>query len=116
MLGSLQKKKQNMRHSLPHAIHDFLHHFCPPPLFTEAGRQENSRHLSVVDKAKGEVLIQEGSTHPYAYFLLEGAARSFYLKDGTEVNIWFAFENETVGSFQNYHNEPSRTATSTFKT
>lgn len=97
-----------MNQPLNNSIHDFLHRCCPPPLFTDAGWQEIIQHLSVVKQAKGHSLIREGSTHPFAYFLLQGAARSFYLKDGTEVNTWFAFENETVGSFQNYQNQPAR--------
>ncbi len=64
-------------------------------------------HLSVVEKTKGTILIEEGSYHNYAYFLLEGVVRSYYLKEGTEVNIWFAFEEEMLGSLQNYVGKPS---------
>lgn len=39
---------------------------------------------------------------------MKGAVRSYYLKDGVEVNTWFAFENEMVGSLHNYKNLPSR--------
>ena len=64
-------------------------------------------HLSVVEKTKGTILIEEGGYHNYAYFLLEGVVRSYYLKEGTEVNIWFAFEEEMLGSLQNYVGKPS---------
>jgi CRP-like cAMP-binding protein len=66
------------------------------------------QYLSAKQLAKGDYLVQEGQRHPYAYFMVEGAVRSFYLKDGTEVNTWFAFEDEIVGSFQNYLGQPSR--------
>ena len=65
-------------------------------------------YLSTKALAKGEYLVQEGSTHHYGYFLVRGTVRSFYLKDGTEVNTWFAFDGEIVGSFQNYLGKPSR--------
>ncbi len=56
---------------------------------------------------KGETVIEEGKYHQYAYLILHGAARSYYLKDGTEVTNWFAFENEFVGTLQNYLGSPS---------
>jgi CRP-like cAMP-binding protein len=41
--------------------------------------------------------------------VIKGAVRSYYLKDGVEVNTWFALENDMVGSLQNFKNCPSRT-------
>ena len=32
----------------------------------------------------------------------------FYLKDGIEVNTWFALENDMVGSLKNFNDNPSR--------
>ena len=90
------------------ALVAFLEHYCSSSIFDALGREEIKGHLSVGDGQKGERLIQEGKYHPYMYFLQKGAARSYYLKDGTEVNTWFAFENEIVGSFQNYLNNPSQ--------
>lgn len=91
-----------------HNIDNFVWLFCPPPLFTDTGRQDIRRHLSLVEKKKGQVLVRQGRQHPFAYILLKGAARSFYHKDGVEVNTWFAFEGDSVGSFQNYRNAPAR--------
>jgi CRP-like cAMP-binding protein len=72
------------------------------------GKEEIKKNLSIRDWHKGETLIREGHYHPNMYFLQKGAARGYYIKDGTEVNTWFAFENELVGSFQNYLNNPSQ--------
>lgn len=77
----------------------------PPHL---ASLESITPHLSLIHEEKGRCLVEEGKTHNYVYFLLEGAARSYYLKEGLEVNSWFAFEDEMVGSLQNYLGKPSR--------
>ena len=77
------------------------------PLSDEA-KEELFSHLSLLSFEKKHVLIRENQHHDYAYFIIEGAVRSYYLKDGVEVNTWFAFENDMVGSLQNFRNQPSR--------
>jgi CRP-like cAMP-binding protein len=77
------------------------------PLSDEA-KEELFSHLSLLSFEKKHVLIRESQHHDYAYFIIEGAVRSYYLKDGVEVNTWFAFENDMVGSLQNFRNQPSR--------
>lgn len=89
-------------------IERFISRYCDHLLSGQAGIAGISRHLADRQHAKGHLLVQEGQRHPYAYYLLQGAVRSFYLKDGVEVNTWFAFEGEMVGSFQNYLGQASR--------
>lgn len=69
---------------------------------------ELTKHLSISKHAKNHVLLKENQRHDFAYFVIKGAARSYYLKDGTEVNTWFAFENELIGSLNTYRDLPSR--------
>ncbi len=90
------------------ALVAFIEHYCSSPIFDAVGKEEIKKNLSIRDGHKGETLIREGHYHPNMYFLQKGAARGYYIKDGTEVNTWFAFENELVGSFQNYLNNPSQ--------
>ena len=66
------------------------------------------KHLSLVHFNKKHILIRENQRHDYAYFLIKGAVRSYYLKEGVEINTWFAFENEIVGSLQNFKDLHSR--------
>ncbi len=89
-------------------ISDFLDHYGSSSAFTEADKQVIKRHLTLLSLEKGAVLIREGQTHHHVYFLVQGAVRGFYLKEGVEVSTWFAFENEIVGSFQNYLGNPSK--------
>lgn len=67
-----------------------------------------STHLRTDNFKKKHILIRENQTHEFAYFIVHGAARCYYLKDGTEVHTWFAFENDMVGSLYNFRGEPSR--------
>ena len=89
-------------------IDGFLARYCDPRYFDEAGREKTRRHLSLRTAARGTALVREGQYHSTAYYLVQGAVRSYYLQDGIEVNTWFAFENEVVGSFQNYLERPAR--------
>ncbi len=70
--------------------------------------KEIENHLAIITLDKNHILLNENQYHDFAYFVVKGAVRSYYLKDGVEVNTWFAFENEMVGSLHNYKNLPSR--------
>ena len=65
-------------------------------------------HVRVVHHPKKHVLIKEGQRMNGMYLLVSGAARSFYLSNGIEVNTWFALEDELVGSLSNFLGAPSR--------
>jgi CRP-like cAMP-binding protein len=86
----------------------FIDYYATDQQLTQDTRTSISSHLSVVDLSKNQILIKENRRHDYAYFVIKGAVRSYYLKDGIEVNTWFAFENEIVGSLQNFKGNPSR--------
>lgn len=69
---------------------------------------ELKKHLAIAEYSKNHLLLKENQRHDFAYFIIKGAARSYYLKDGTEVNTWFAFENDLIGSLNTYRDLPSR--------
>lgn len=45
---------------------------------------------------KNEVLQEIGKTCKTIYFVMEGSARIFYLKDGLEITEYFAFKNDLI--------------------
>ncbi|HAA13494.1 MAG TPA: hypothetical protein DCE41_18095 [Cytophagales bacterium] len=55
-----------------------------------------------INIAKGKKVVRIGSYSKYAYFILKGAARSYYLKGSTEIVNWFALEGEIAVSMDNY--------------
>lgn len=65
-------------------------------------------HMEIVEYPKKQVLVKAGERHPFAYYMLKGAARSFYLKDGIEINTWFALEHEVIGSLRTFRDHPAR--------
>lgn len=88
---------------------NFIDHFAVEQELTDETKAEICNHLSILHFNKKHVLIKENQYHDFAYFVIKGAVRSYYLKDGVEVNTWFALENDMVGSLQNFKNCPSRT-------
>ncbi len=77
------------------------------PLSSET-QTEICNHLSVLHLSKKHVLIKENQIHDFAYFVIKGTVRSYFLKEGIEVNTWFALENEIVGSLQNFKGNASK--------
>ena len=86
----------------------FLDHFSKNLPLSDQTKVEIGRHLEILNLNKRHLLIQENQRHDFAYFVIKGAVRSFYLKDGIEVNTWFALENDMVGSLKNFNDNPSR--------
>jgi len=86
----------------------FIEHFSSNQQLTDNTKAEIGSHLSVLNLGKKHVLIKENQRHDFAYFVIKGAVRSYYLKDGVEVNTWFALENDMVGSLHNFKDNPSR--------
>lgn len=64
--------------------------------------------LVVLSLKKNYLLVREGQYANKAYFIVQGVARAFYMKDGKDISDWFAFDNDficAVNSF--FSNEPS---------
>ena len=57
---------------------------------------------------KNTVLVKEGQYADKTYFIVEGTARAYYLKDGREITDWFAFEHDFISSIDSFFlNVPS---------
>ncbi len=86
----------------------FIDYFSTNYPLTDHTKAEICSHLSILNLDKKHILVKENQRHDFAYFVIKGAVRSYYLKDGIEVNTWFALENDMVGSLQNFQDNPSR--------
>jgi CRP-like cAMP-binding protein len=51
---------------------------------------------------KYTMLVQEGQYADKTYFIVQGCARAFYLKDGKDITDWFAFENDFMNSINSF--------------
>ncbi|NMM50682.1 Crp/Fnr family transcriptional regulator [Marinigracilibium pacificum] len=57
---------------------------------------------------KGTTLVKDGQLSDKIYYLIDGCARAFYIKDGRDISDWFAFENEFICSINSFfQNIPS---------
>jgi CRP-like cAMP-binding protein len=81
----------------------FIDHYSSSQQLTDLTKAEICHHLSTLHLNKKHVLIKENQRHDFVYFVIKGAVRSYSLKDGIEVNTWFALENDMVGSLQNFN-------------
>jgi CRP-like cAMP-binding protein len=66
------------------------------------------KHSSYLKSTKGTKLISEGKRHDYFYLILNGGVKSYYLKESREVCMWFAFENDAIGTITTYEGLPSK--------
>ena len=110
MQSLLTKLQQDLNRNLRMDIlyKTFIDHFSTNLELTENTKAEICVHLSILNLDKKHILIKENQRHDFAYFVIKGAVRSYYLKDGVEVNTWFALENDMVGSLHNFKDNPSR--------
>jgi CRP-like cAMP-binding protein len=51
---------------------------------------------------KGHQLVKEGQYADKMYFMLNGCAKAFYLKDGKNITDWFAFEHEFICAINSF--------------
>ena len=56
----------------------------------------------VIYVSKGDHLVREGQYSDKLWFIVRGAVRAGYLKDGRDITDWFAFENQFINSVQSY--------------
>lgn len=54
---------------------------------------------------KDEILIREGQPSNKVFFIAQGSARVYYLKDGKDITDWFAFENDFISSINSFYLE-----------
>lgn len=81
------------------AIQSISEHYHPLPPDCQTDLLVSSQ-LHQLDK--GHLLVKEGQYADKAYYILEGAARAFYLKDGKDITDWFAFECEFISPIQSF--------------
>lgn len=56
----------------------------------------------ILNLAKETIIVKEGDFADKSYFIAEGCARAFYVKDGKDITDWFAFENDFISSINSF--------------
>jgi CRP-like cAMP-binding protein len=77
-------------------------------VFNEEEWQAFTPHLKFSTLKKKDHFVTEGTVCDQVGFILKGAVRYYYIKDGTELTGYFSFENEFTSSYKSYlKQEPS---------
>ena len=64
--------------------------------------------IKFLKKQKGDFLLKEGQKVSNLFVIEKGLVRSFYNSNEREINVWFGFENVTLGSVMPlFFNQPS---------
>jgi CRP-like cAMP-binding protein len=69
---------------------------------SDEGREALSSILIPLELPKGRTLIHANTICEYAYFIEEGLARTYYIKNGKDVTDWLAAENSFVVSIVSF--------------
>ena len=69
---------------------------------TDECQQEFSNSSKISILQKGTTLVKEGQYSDKTFFIIEGCARAYYLKDGKDISDWFAFENDFISSINSF--------------
>ncbi len=85
--------------NLEKSIGDFLEKYIP---LSEECQAELLVAAKLLTLKKGSTLVREGQYSEKCFYLLEGCARAFYLRDGHDISDWFAFENEFISSIVSF--------------
>ncbi|AOM79733.1 Crp/Fnr family transcriptional regulator [Pedobacter steynii] len=73
--------------------------------------QQFSKSLSQKTFPKGSFLCREGQVENYIFFLVKGATRNYFLKDGKEFTVDFLFAGDMVTAYYSFiTREPSMIA------
>jgi CRP-like cAMP-binding protein len=80
-------------------LSDIENNYSNLPTECKVELQLNSKILTV---DKETTLVKEGQYADKTYFIVNGCARAYYIKDGKDITDWFAFENDFINSINSY--------------
>lgn len=76
-------------------------------LSAEMETQLNGK-IKILIKQKGDFLLKEGQVISNLFVIEKGLVRAYYNINEREINVWFGFENEVLGSIMPlFFNQPS---------
>lgn len=65
-------------------------------------KNELKKLSKILTSDKETKLVKEGQLADKTYFIVQGSARAFYIKDSKEITDWFAFENDFICSINSF--------------
>lgn len=75
---------------------------------SDACKAELLSRVELCPCTKDEVLVREGQIFDRIFYIHQGCARAYYLKEGKDISDWFALEGEFIVSIDGFfRNAPS---------
>lgn len=68
------------------------------------GLEKTIRSLEIIEVPKGTILLREGQRQDFAWVIIKGLMRSYYIKDGEEICSRFNQEDQVVLSVASFYN------------
>ncbi len=72
------------------------------PDLSEGAKIAFGKELEILSFNKGELLESEGRVCNHLYFIIEGSARSFYVRDNKDITVSFSLEREFLTSMHSF--------------
>ena len=69
---------------------------------SDACKAELPEHSRIFHVPSAELLVREGEFADKTYFIVDGCARAYYLKDGKDITDWFAFEGDFISAINSF--------------
>ena len=82
--------------------HNINHYLRGSGILNDLEIEALSQIMSIKTYKKGSFLLKEGQIASYAYTILKGCVREYYLKDGEEKTISFFTEGDDASSTSSY--------------
>lgn len=77
-----------------------LHNTYSP--LSDTCKAELPDYARIFTVSPAELLVKEGEFADKTYFIVEGCARAYYLKDGKDITDWFAFEGDFISAINSF--------------
>ncbi len=69
---------------------------------TKECKIEMSKTSKILKLKKNAILVKEGQYSDKMFFILQGCARAYYLKEGKDISDWFAFDHDFISSINSF--------------
>lgn len=84
---------------LKNTIQIITQNFAP---LSEECMADFEQYAQIQTFPKGHQLVKEGQFSDKLFFIVEGCARAYYLKDGKNITDWFAFEHDFICAINSF--------------
>jgi CRP-like cAMP-binding protein len=65
-------------------------------------KQAFSKRMEIFEVGKGAILVKEGEISNYLYYINEGSARSYYIRESREITVSFTLNGEFVTAMHSF--------------